>query len=87
VVSRIACGAGDVLHLGEDSPRGIEDALAGGRDAVQMLAVAFEDEHAKLVLEQADLLADAGLRCMQRLRGGGDIEPPTSDFVDIDKLA
>jgi hypothetical protein len=51
-----------------------------------VLAAAGEDLHAELVLEQADLLADARLRGEQALSGGRYVEVVVGDFPDVAEL-
>jgi hypothetical protein len=86
-VGEFAGRTGDVFHFEQDAPGRLQNPLARRGDAVEMLAVAFENEHAQFVFEQADLFADAGLRGVQGGRGGGDVERPLGHFVDIDQLA
>src|SRR5699024_7927010 len=65
----------------------VEDGCAGGGELADVLAVALEDLHAQLVLEQPDLLADSGLRGAQGLGGGGDVQVAPDHFVDVNQLA
>ena len=85
-VRELAGGARDVFDFGQNPAGRLQNARPRGGDPIQMLAVAFEHEHAEFVLEQPDLFAHTGLRGMQRLGGGGDIQAPFGDFIDIDEL-
>ena len=66
--------------------RAIDDLLPGRRDAREVAAVAHEDLESELVFEQLDLLADAGLRGVQLLGGGGDVEAVLGDGGEIAQL-
>ena len=48
--------------------------------------MAREDLDAELVLERADLLGDAGLRGMQRVRGLGYVEAAAHHFGEVAQL-
>ena len=62
------------------------DFFAGGSQALERAAITHEQSQAQLLFEEPDLLADAGLRCMQRLRGGGDVEAVLDDGREITEL-
>ena len=77
----------DAVHIAQHALGVFEDALAGGGHFGQMLAVAQKHLHAQLLFQHADLLADAGLGCEQRLGGSSDVEAALGHFVDISQLA
>jgi hypothetical protein len=72
--------------LTQDLAGALEDRLADRGHAREVLAAALEDLDAELVLEQAHLLADAGLRREQALRGRRDIEVVAGDLPDVAQL-
>ena len=77
--SFIACAmlVADALEAGgvdQQQAGAFDDQAARFREAGEALAVADENHHAQLVLEQAHLFADAGLRCEQTFRRVGNIE-------------
>ncbi len=86
LVLEIGREAPDVLCLLEDADRALDDLLAGLRDAREIAAFALEDLEAELVLEQLDLLADTGLRGVQRPRGGRDVEAVLHDGGEVAEL-
>jgi len=66
IPSRIAGDATKILAV-RDHPRGDRvDLLARTRERDEPLAAAHEHVEAELVLEQADVMADAGLRRVKR---------------------
>ena len=80
---------GDALQvrdLAHRAPRGRDDDLAGGRERRQPLALAHEHRQAELVLELADLLADARLRREQRFGGVGHVEAVVDDRAEVLEL-
>ena len=80
---------GDALqvgHLGERAARGRDDDLAGRGEPREPLAGAHEHLHAELVLELADLLADARLRRVERFRRLGDVEAVVDDGDEVAQL-
>ena len=52
----------------------------------QVFATAGKDFHPKLILQQANLLADTGLRGIQALCGCGHIEVVVGHLPDIAQL-
>src|SRR4029079_15748096 len=60
--------------------------LARGRQALERPAVTHEQRQAQFLLEEPDLLADARLRGVQRLGGGGDVEAVLDDGREITEL-
>ncbi|MNM96397.1 hypothetical protein D3C81_1088730 [compost metagenome] len=76
----------DALDLAQDLAGGIDDALAGRGHAGQVLAAAREDFDAQLILEQADLLADAWLRGIEALCSGRNVQIVVRDFPDVAQL-
>src|SRR5690606_9908345 len=86
LVAEFLGDAADGLGLLENVAGNAQDHLPGRGDMGQVLAAAGEHFNAKFVLEHADLLADAGLRGIQRLRGGGDIEIVAGHFPDVAEL-
>ena len=80
---------GDALQvrdLPQRAPRGCHDHFAGGRQRRQPLALPHEDAQAELVFELPDLLADAGLRRIERLGGVGDVESVVDDRAEVAEL-
>src|SRR5690606_15346258 len=76
----------DAFALAQDFASGIDDALAGRRNAGQVLATAREDFDPQFVFEQTDLSADAGVRGEQALCGCRDIEVRMRHFPDVTQL-
>ena len=64
----------------------LDDLLPGGGDARQVAPLAHEDLEAELVLEQLDLLAHPGLRGVQLVRRGGDVETALGDGGEVTQL-
>ncbi len=64
----------DALHFLEDLQSPIDHPLTGRRDARQGASLAQKDRKSQFVLELLELLADAGLRGVQALGGGGDVQ-------------
>jgi hypothetical protein len=77
----------DALDLAQNLAGGLEDHLPCGGDVGEVLATAGEDLHAEFILEEADLLADAGLRGIQGLRRGGHVEVVVRDLPDVAQAA
>ncbi|OBQ15096.1 MAG: hypothetical protein AN481_19875, partial [Aphanizomenon flos-aquae LD13] len=69
-----------VARFEQDALGDLDDLLARFGDADEALARAHEDLHAQLILELEDLLAHAGLRREQHLRGLRQIEVVAGDF-------
>ena len=79
----------DPLQIADFTQRaagGRHDRFAGRRERRQPLALADEHLHAKLVLELANLFADARLRGVQCLGGVGHVEPVIDDRAEIAQL-
>jgi hypothetical protein len=57
-----------------------------GRERDEALALADEQAEAKLLLEQLELLADAGLRGRKPVRGEGHVEPVLGDGEQVPEL-
>ena len=85
-VAELAGDAGDVLGFGEQAGGEFQDALAGGGDLGEVLSLAAENLEAQFVLQQADLLADAGLGGMKRGSRRGDVESTPHHLVDVAQL-
>ena len=66
-IHEFRAGAAQVLGLLKQALDDGQHGLARGRQAQQPPACAHEELHAELLLELADLAADAGLRGVQRL--------------------
>ena len=75
-----------VVDLAQRAARGGDDVVAGGRQRREALALAHEHAQPELVLELADLLADAGLRRVQRLGGVGHVEAVVDDRAEVFQL-
>ena len=75
-----------VVDLPHRAARGGDHDFARGRQRCQTLALAHEDREAELVLELADLLADARLRREERFRGVGDVEAVIDDRAQVLQL-
>ena len=73
---------GIVQHALGDGKHGFA-RLGDGHDA---LAVAHEDLDTQFLLQLPDLLADAGLRGVQRAGGTRDIQSLTHDLVEVTQL-
>ena len=76
----------DALDLVEDLGGDLDNDPAGRGDLAQVFALAPEDLHIELLLQHADLLADAGLRGIEPLGRGRDIQPVPRDLPDISQL-
>src|SRR5438477_11305126 len=76
----------EVGELGEDPLHVAKHFLPGVGHRGEAPAAAYEDAHAELLLEGADLLGDAGLRRVQRRGRVGDVEPAARDLVDVAEL-
>ena len=76
----------DAFALAQDLAGGLDDTFAGRGHPGQVLAAAGEDLDPQLVFEQADLLADAGLRGIETLGRGGYVQVVVGDFPDISQL-
>ncbi|MDR6354763.1 hypothetical protein Q3H58_001434 [Pseudomonas psychrotolerans] len=76
----------DAFAFAQDLAGGLDDPLTGRRHPGQVLAAASEHLDAQFVLEQADLLADAGLRGIETLGGGGNVQIVVGDFPDVSQL-
>jgi hypothetical protein len=83
VAAHLGGETADVRDLAQDHPGAGDDLVAGRRGAHQRARPAGEELQAELLLQQAQLLADAGLRGVQRLRGRGDVEPGVRDGDEI----
>jgi hypothetical protein len=75
-----------VVRFVQDAPGDAEDGLAGLGDGDDAFAVAHEDRYAQLLFQLLDLLADAGLRGIQRGGGIGDAQAAPNDLVEISEL-
>src|SRR5690606_3613305 len=64
----------------------LEDSLACRSDAGQMLTTARKDLYAQFVFQQADLLADPGLGCVQALGRSRHVQVVMSYFPYITEL-
>src|SRR5690606_36370688 len=64
----------------------LEDSLACRSDAGQMLTTARKDLYAQFVFQQADLLADPGLGCVQALGCSRHVQVVMSYFPYITEL-
>jgi len=80
---------GDALHVGnlaERPSRRCDDDFTRRRKRCQTFALANEDAQTELVLELPNLLADAGLRRIQRDRSVGNVQPVVDDRAQIFEL-
>ena len=75
-----------VADFAQRAPCGRDDGIAGRRERGEPLALPDEHADAELVLELPDLLADAGLRRVQRLRGVRHVEAVVDDRAEIAEL-
>ena len=80
---KLAARPFQILGLAQDAFGNVQHHLAGLGNASEALAAALEDGDAEFVLQQLDLLGDAGLGGIKRFRRLGDIEPLTLDFDDV----
>jgi hypothetical protein len=78
--------AADIVHFRHDDPGAVDHLFAGGRDAAQALALAREQLHPELLLEELELLADPRLRRVQLFRCLRDIQPVVDDRQQIFQL-
>ena len=75
------------LAISRSARRAVATTISpAGRERREPLALAHEDRQAELVLELADLLADAGLRREERLGGVGDVETVIDDGAQVLEL-
>jgi hypothetical protein len=82
----VAGEAADVLHFAHD-PAGAADHFPAGRgDGRQALALAGEELHAKLLLQQLELLADSRLARIQAVSGGRDVEATVGNGHQVPEL-
>ena len=75
-----------LLDFAQRAARGGDHRFAGGRERGEALALPHEDADAELVLELANLFADAGLRREQSLRRVGHVEAVVDDRAKIAQL-
>ena len=75
-----------LFDLAQNLTGGLQDGLAGRGHMGQVFAAAGENLHAQFILQQADLLADAGLRGVQALGGRRHIEIVVRHFPDVAQL-
>ena len=84
--SEVGAGPLQVLGFAQDAPGDVQHHLPGLGDAGKALAAALENGHPELVLEQLDLLGNARLRGIERLRRLRNIESLALDFDDVTQL-
>ena len=83
LVGEVLARALQVGGLGEHALGDREHRLARLGDRGDALAVAHEDLHAELLFQALDLLRDPGLRGMQRLGGGRDVQSAARDLAGV----
>src|SRR5574337_1152802 len=71
-VAQVRGDRADVGGLGQDDSRAFDHLFAGMGDRVEALALAHEQLEAQLVLQLPELLAEAGLGCMDALSAEGN---------------
>src|SRR5258708_11332508 len=86
LVPKLGRKVADTLGFLKDPECAVDDLLAGRRNPREIAAFAHEDLKAQLVLEQLDLLADAGLRRVQLLGGRRDVETALGHRGEITQL-
>jgi hypothetical protein len=63
-----------------------EDLFTGRGNFGEASPVAPEQLHAEFLLEQAKLFADTGLRCVESIRGGCDVEAIVRNRHEVAEL-
>src|SRR5690625_6719648 len=86
LITIILRNCSDVLHLEKDFLGFSDNLLSGRRDMGEVLAATNKNLEPQLVLELPDLLADAWLRCIERLGGSGCIQASSYDFAEVAQL-
>ena len=79
-------GLPEILAFLQNALRDRQDRFARLGDGSDALAVAHEDLDSELLLQQLDLFADSGLRGMQLIRCGGEVEALLLDFANVPEL-
>ena len=73
----------DFLH---DQPRASDHLLARCRDTVKAFSFANKELQAQFLFQEFQLLADPGLRRIESLGRGGDVEPVIDDRNQVLQL-
>ena len=76
----------DAFHLAQDLAGGLDDVFPRRGDAREVFAAAGEDLDAQLVLQQANLLADARLGGIEALSRRRDVQIVMRHFPDVAQL-
>jgi hypothetical protein len=71
---KIGGQAPDLVDLMHDCARPGDNPLTSARYAIEAFAFAAEKLESEFFLEQLELLADAGLRCIQTIGGSRNIQ-------------
>ena len=86
LVAEFGANLAQVVDFLQNARRDGENLLAGLGDFHQALAVTHENLDAQLLLQQADLLGDAGLGCEQGLGRLRHVQPVTRHLEYIPQL-